>query len=550
MKSINLALVTMLLLLHVKSLPEWAEKTLATLSTDEKIGQLFMVSARADSSLMAQDKVVSNNHIATSNHMHQDYVVHLITDYYVGGVIYLGTHTVWEQQALTHRFQSRANIPLLIGQDFEWGLSMRLTDCPPFPRAMTLSAAGRPDLAYKMGYTIGNQCRALGVHINFAPVVDINTNPNNPIIGTRSFGDTAQRVIEYAAPYIQGMLDVGIIPCIKHFPGHGDTHVDSHCSLPTITHSKKYLEQTELMPFKTLIQHGIPAIMSAHLSVPSLDATETPATLSHAIITDLLRNTYNFDGLIITDALDMAALTNAVKPAQVALQALLAGNDILLAPSDVPGACTLIKNALLDGMLSTSELDEHVLRILRAKEWIFQTHSHSPVAPITTAEDLYPPQTMHLQQELYNAACTVLYNHSHAIPLAKKNSKPWHVTAIGNGDPTSFLQTLDAQGITAQYHVIENALAECKNTAVIIALYGTPGYAQTIPVNAIDQIKTLKQANQTCVVVLFGSPYLASSLPKTDALLLAYEDNTPAQQAAAYVLTGVIRPQGVAPIQI
>lgn len=374
-----------------------AEKILKELSLDEKIGQLFMIPARTNSSL-------SNNLCRNWHHMHQDYVDYLIKEYGAGGVLYLDKHTIQEQIALTQRFQTSTKIPLLIGQDFEWGLGMRLTDGISCPRAAKLGTLDNSELTYKIGYEIGKQCRILGVHINFAPVVDINTNPANPIIGTRSFGDTPDSVIKHATAFAKGLLDNGILPCIKHFPGHGDTNLDSHWDLPLISHTKERLEAIELVPFKTLIQQGIPAVMVAHLNVPCLEKNRIPSSLSRAIVTDLLRNTYSFNGLIITDALDMGALNNYESPSYMTLEAFKAGHDILLGPSDVPGAHALIKQAVTENDALLKELDMHVLRILKAKEWLFTIQHHATI-PQYCEHDLHSLSDSNTFEKMLSTNC-------------------------------------------------------------------------------------------------------------------------------------------------
>ena len=359
----TLLVISTFLYLHPCIAQSWSEDTLKSLSLDQKIGQLFMAAVRLSEQVDPLTKTT-----LMPPHMAVPYVEDLIKQYHIGGIIYLGRHTSSEQLPVNQLLQEQSAIPLLVGQDFEWGLGMRLTDCTSFPRAAELGNRDDTDLTYHSAHTIGKQCKTLGVHINFAPVVDINTNPNNPIIGTRSFGNTPEMVIKHATAFAQGLLDAGIIPCIKHFPGHGDTSIDSHIGLPTIDHPLQRLSSVELAPFIALINHHIPAIMIAHLTVPALDATDTPSSLSYSIVTELLRNTYHFDGLIITDALDMGALQSMGSAADIALQAFKAGNDILLASTDIPGAHARIKQEVEHNSELLKELDAHVLRILKAKE--------------------------------------------------------------------------------------------------------------------------------------------------------------------------------------
>ena len=335
---------------------------LENLSIEQKIGQLFMIPAIS----IKQDKKFIEN--SPYKKMKSKDVKRLIEKYGVGGVIFLGKGRKKEQQELTKEFQKSSAIPLLIGLDAEWGSGMRLLDGLSFPRAGLLQDK---DAQYvqTMAKKIGKELKELGVHINFAPVVDVNNNPKNPIIGTRAFSDDKKEVASKAIAYMQGLHEAGIISCAKHFPGHGDTTVDSHKDLPVIDHDMDRLQEIELYPFTKMIAAGVPMIMMAHLLVPTLDK-KMPTSLSKKTIS-FLREKLTFNGIVITDGLGMQALTKKYQPGQIELQALLAGNDILLCPVDVPKAVELIKQALKDGRLTEEELDQHVARILEMKKKIF-----------------------------------------------------------------------------------------------------------------------------------------------------------------------------------
>lgn len=354
---------------------------LNSMPLEQKIGQLFMVAAVSDASLNA-------TYIKeTCYSVEEKYVNRLIKDYHVGGIIFLGVATKESIQKSVSKYQQISDIPLLIGLDAEWGVGMRVKDGRSFEKNNLLGLRTNEEIE-SIGAAIGADCKELGVHINFAPVVDVNTNPNNPIIGARSFGNDPYFVAEKAIAYMHGLQSVGILACAKHFPGHGDTDVDSHFELPVLRHDRDRLHAVELLPFKKMIAAGVDAIMIAHLSVPALDPTGVPASFSRVII-DVLRRCINFEGLaisdvlghptltkqfpevfaglIITDALDMRALTNHCEPGEIELFALLAGNDILLCPVDVPKAVEKIRLAVRDGKLREQELDEHVERILLVK---------------------------------------------------------------------------------------------------------------------------------------------------------------------------------------
>ncbi|MBI2775467.1 hypothetical protein HYX58_05660 [Candidatus Dependentiae bacterium] len=340
----------------------WAEKTLENLSLREKIGQLFIVAAVAD-----EISLTSTYHYFEPYRVDRSYIDMLICEYGIGGIIYLGTSTLMQEIVATNIYQSRANIPLLIAQDCEWGLNQRIPEVIPFPKQKILGALENSEIIYQVGYQIGLQCKLVGVHLNLAPVADLNSNPLNPIINERSFGENKEKVANCCVLINQGMRDAGILTCAKHFPGHGDTFVDSHLALPIINHDLNRLNQYELYPFKKLIAQNIPCIMIAHLEVPALEKDCIPTTFSKNVIT-FLRNELGFEGLIITDGLGMGALMNNYKSGEIELRALLAGNDILLCPIDVPKAVELIENAIKENIITHEKLDAHVLKILHAKE--------------------------------------------------------------------------------------------------------------------------------------------------------------------------------------
>ncbi len=334
------------------------------LTLEQKIGQLFMVAAVADEEV-AKDCIQKKPY-----RMDKEYIEKLITQHHIGGILYLGKSNSEKQIQRTQYFQSLSTIPLLIGQDLEPGRvgvsRLQAMDC--FSNNKTLGEYDDTEKTYQTGCAIGQFCKKLGVHINFAPVADVNNNPNNPIINDRSFGDNPELVTQHAIAFAEGLHNAGIIACAKHFPGHGDTDVDSHKDLPKITHDKNRLHSIELYPFKQLIANNIPAIMIAHLEVPAFEEqTKVPSSLSKKIVTDLLREELGFKGLIITDGLDMHGVTNYYSHGQAELRALLAGNDILLSPVDVPAAVTAIKQAIMNNQITEQEIDAHVEKILCIK---------------------------------------------------------------------------------------------------------------------------------------------------------------------------------------
>lgn len=357
---------TMLMIaLHVvrshaqNNIPDDIQLMLANMSIEQKIGQLFMVAALSDAEL-------NPGYERSVYTLDADYIEHLIRNYHVGGVIFLGNGTKHSVRTMVDRFQACAQFPLFMALDAEWGSAMRLVDGFCCEKNKQLARRTFQEI-HDIAVTIGSELKELGLHINFAPVVDVNTNPKNPVIGPRSFGSIPELVASKAIAFMQGLHDAGIISCAKHFPGHGDTAVDSHTELPRLEHTKKRLQSVELYPFMQMIKEGVPMVMVGHLSVPAFDATGTAASISRAIVHDLLREQLGFKGIIVTDGLGMGALADFGKPGELESAAICAGNDIVLCPVHVPEGIACIKQALLDGRLSMQELDEHVLRVLMAK---------------------------------------------------------------------------------------------------------------------------------------------------------------------------------------
>ena len=328
----------------------WVDSIYNSLSSDQKIGQLFTIW------VATKDGESRMNEIAS-----------LIEKNHLGGLIFsLGK--IEDQAKYTNKFQSISEVPLLIGMDAEWGIGMRLDDAFSFPYNMTLGALNDDNLIYQVGKRIGIHAKRLGVHINFSPVTDINTNPNNPIIGSRSFGEDKYDVTNKSLSYLKGMQSEGIMGSAKHFPGHGDTSKDSHKTLPTITFSAKRINDVELFPDRELIKNNLSAVMVAHMEIPSLEKEpKKPSTLSKNIITKLLKKKMKFKGLVITDAMDMKGVVDFNKDQSADVNALLAGNDILLMPNDLDESTRNIKSALKSGLITEKRLEYSVKKILMAK---------------------------------------------------------------------------------------------------------------------------------------------------------------------------------------
>ena len=530
--------------------------SLKDLSLDEKIGQLFMVATVSDEDRNAEFMGTQ------PYHLEQEHAARMIKEHHIGGIIFLGKSAPDEQVAATNRLQQESTIPLLIIQDAEWGLSMRHEEgVVTYPRAMTLGALSDEDeeLIYQVGREIGRQCRAIGVHFNTAPVVDVNTEPKNPIINTRSFGEDPELVARKATLFMRGMQDAGIITSAKHFPGHGDTKKDSHLALPVVPHTKERLETIELAPFKHLINAGVDSVVTAHLAVPSLtEERGMPATFSHNVVTKLLREGIKFGGLVVTDGLGMDGITSNCEPGEPELKALLAGNDILLCPVDVPRAIGLIKQAIKDGKLSEIEIDEHVKRILQAKGKAQIKH------PVECQKDvLLSKEARALKAQLYHAAITLARNEARTLPLQKRDAPIPVITNDTNTNPP-FVQKLREYLEIKHHHLAPNASQEecdrlekqLEEQSQIITSLHIPGRSGMLEMQHTEQgegssspyISLINKLGKRTALALFGNPYNLKHLPNTTATIVAYENEPEAQIAAAETVVGKHNPRGKLPV--
>src|SRR6476469_4264183 len=328
----------------------WVDSVFNSLTDDQRIAQLMVIRAHSN---------LGPDHVAK--------VANDIQQYNVGALCFFQGGPV-RQANLTNYYQSIAKTPLMITIDGEWGLGMRLDSVTKFPYQLTLGAINDDKIVYQMGQAVGEQMKRIGVHVNFAPVVDVNNNPNNPVIGYRSFGEDKYKVARLGIAYMKGMQDAGIMACAKHFPGHGDVEVDSHLDLPVINKSMAQLDSLELYPFQQLFKAGVGSVMIAHLSIPAIDTTHNqPTSLSKNNVTGLLRDKLDYKGLTFTDALEMKGVSKYFPAGEAAVQALVAGNDMLCLPESVPDAITAVQDAIKQKRIKQSEIDEHVRKVLYAK---------------------------------------------------------------------------------------------------------------------------------------------------------------------------------------
>jgi len=527
------------------SINNWVDSVFDNLTPEQRIAQLFMVSAYSNQSLKANELVTE-----------------LVRKYNIGGICFFQGGPV-TQARYTNYWQSLAKTPLFIAIDGEWGLGMRLKDSTmSFPKQMTLGAIRDNKLIYAMGEEIGRQCKRVGVSMNFAPVVDINSNPYNPVINYRSFGEDKRNVANKALEYMKGMQNTGILATAKHFPGHGDTDKDSHTELPTIHHSKELIDSVDLYPFRKLAHNNLAAVMAGHLFVPALDSTSNmPSSLSPKIVHDVLTTQMKFKGLIITDALGMKGASNNAKPGEIELKALLAGNDILLMSEDVPTAITYIQKAIDSGLISQKDIDNKCKKVLHYK-YKAGLAKYKPVKIKNLYNDLHKTEAKVLNTKLYQAAVTIIKNNFNILPL--KNLENQKIAEISfNADSMnefaisadnyapmrhfSFDKNFDTSAIITlkeklfDYNLLLISVNATNNSSV-----NNYGLSPAI-IQFISEIKNSKRV----VLNLLLNPYALTKMPDTSgisAIMVAYQSDDITQKASAEAIFGGIAVSGKLPV--
>lgn len=526
------------------TLYSWADSIVAGLSLEEKIAQLMMV------------RSYSNKDADYYNTMDK-----LVEDYHIGGFCFFQGGPV-AQAKLINRYQSKAKIPLFIAMDAEWGLGMRLDSAFSFPFQMTIGAGENDSIVYQMGSEIASQLKLLGVHINFAPVVDINNNPKNPVINSRSFGESPELVSRKGIAYMKGLQDNGIIATAKHFPGHGDTGSDSHFTLPVIKHSQQRLDSVELYPFKQLIKNGLDAVMVAHLYIPAYDSTEnTPATLSQNLISGLLKKDLGFQGLIVTDALDMKGVTSHYKPGEIELNAFKAGSDILLLPQDVKIAIDRIKEAVNTGDVSEEDITERCRKVIRYKQkaglhFYQQTDTDSIYEKINTIENHL------LERELYKQSISVVKNDNNLLPVLRFDTLSIASLSIGTPEISPFQQMLNNYTSVTHYNTLKDFSVNQENrlvkqligyNLVIIGVHNTSIFPHKnfgITEKSLEMIQKISE-NTNVILTLFSSPYSLEYFEGFEYLkgiIVGYQDSKVSQELCAQVIMGGIGARGILPV--
>ena len=517
-----------------KKMEHWVDSVFDSMSVKERIGQLFVLAVDVNTS--AKNKELIRKYIE---------------DYKAGGLLFTSGDAL-KQAELTNYAQSLAKIPLMITMDGEWGLAMRLKNTTKFPINMTLGAIHNDSLIYAYGKEMGRQCRRMGIHVNFAPVLDVNTNPRNPVIGRRSFGENPERVAKKAIAYAKGLESEGVMSVGKHFPGHGDTSEDSHHTLPVVNHNKTHLEKNELLPFKRYIDAGLSGIMTGHLHIPALDnITNLPASLSPVIIDTLLKQELKFKGLTFTDALEMKGASSY--PDQ-ALTALLAGNDILLKPI-IPGTqIELLEKALESNEIPHHLIEEKCLKILRYK-YILGLNQIKPIEIKGLIEDLNSPTAERISRQLFARSVTLLKNQKDIIPFTDLEKRTFGVVSVGVKSQTPFQNMLqDYTEVTPSLLYTGMKPALINETIQKLSAFNTLiiGIYSEKKEN-VELVKRICKGKHP-ILVFFVSPYALNAfkdiLPEAEAVIMAYEGTPLAQEYAAELLFGGIEAKGKLPVNV
>ncbi len=516
----------------------WVNATYDSMTLDEKIGQLFIADVWSG-----------------KGKLHTDKIKKLIKENHIGGVMF-SKGGPYRQAKLTNEYQALSKTKLLITQDAEWGLSMRLDSTYAFPWNMTLGAIKDNHLIYEVGKRIGEHCKRVGVHMNFAPDIDINTNPNNPIIGNRSFGEDKHTVAEKGIAFFQGMEAVGVLGSAKHFPGHGDTSQDSHKTLPTIDFSAERIDSVELYPFRKLIDKGVASIMVAHLDIPSLGTkVGKPASLSKKIVTKLLKEKLGYKGLIFTDALNMKGASNYKEPGEVDLAAFLAGNDILLISKDIPKAVAKIKRAYERKKITEARLAHSVKKILMAKYKV-ELAAYKPVDLKHIYEDIVTVKDDILYTKLIENAITVAKNKDNILPITHLETTNIAYVKMGDSDNEDYLQRLKKYAkvtVVKANHLDELITKLNKFNLVIIGFHKSnenPWKSYKMTDKEETWLYEIARNNRV-ILNVFANPYSLLKLKTTtnfESIVVSYQNSKITQEKSADALFGTISVNGKLPV--
>ena len=479
----------------------WVDSILQTMTLDERVGQLFMIRA-----------------FSKDDPEHINYVKKQIKDFHVGGVCFFQGDPQ-RQVALVRDYQGLSRIPMFISIDGEWGLGMRFFDQAfSYPKQLTIGAINDHQLIYRMGQEIGRHCLATGINLNFAPSVDVNNNINNPVINFRSFGEDRYNVAAKGYAYMKGMSDVGVMSSAKHFPGHGDTDVDSHHDLPIINHSRQRLDSIELFPFKMLIKQGVPSIMVAHLQIPAWEPDPTRATtVSKNVVTNLLRNQLGYERLIMTDAMEMKGVTKHFGPGEADLEAFLAGNDMILLPEKIENGIAKIKAACLSGVITPERLEASLKRILREKYILGLNHYSPPTLEGNLSEMINNKESKVLRRKIFEKALTLVANDHKILPILNLRGSSYGSISLGADAMTGFQRRLLSYIDMDHYHLPKKTTIQdyelkiaqlSQKDVVFVSVHDMSWHARFNYGLENDQIEFIKRLSEKTKVVLtiFGSP--------------------------------------------
>ncbi|MCK5816038.1 MAG: serine hydrolase [Flavobacteriaceae bacterium] len=519
---------------------KWVDSILNNFTVEEKIGQLFMVAAYSN-----------------KGELHENKILNLIEKYHIGALIFFQDLPV-KQAELTNTYQSKSKIPLLIGIDGEWGLNMRLKNTFRYPWNMTLGAIQDIELIQKFGAQVGEHCNRMGIHMNFAPVVDVNTNPKNPIIGNRSFGENQINVAEKSIAFTKGIQSKNIIASAKHFPGHGDTATDSHLTLPSLNFDRQRLDSVELYPYRRMFKEGLTGVMVAHLSIPILEPKkEVPSSLSKNIVTNLLQDELGFKGLIITDALNMKGSANFATSADVNLGAILAGNDLLDVPLDIPGTVEKFKKALESGELTMERLEHSVRKILKTKYWV-GLNKQSPIIIDNLIEDLNTEANEVLFRSLIENSITLIKNEKDIFPVRNLDQQKIAYIKIGDSEHVDFLTSLRRYATIDEITGadLESVLDKLKSyTTVIIGFHKSnvnPWKSYKFSEKDLLWLEKISESNNV-ILDVFASPYSllqVKNFKNIESVLVSYQNNKTAQDISSQMIFGALSTRGKLPVSI
>jgi beta-N-acetylhexosaminidase len=523
----------------------WVDSVFNKMSRKRKIAQLFFVRAHTN-----------------KGQIYEDSVAKVIKDEQVGGLVFFQGGPVRQAQ-LINRYQKLVKVPMIMAMDGEWGLGMRLDSTTSYPYQMTLGAIQNDSLIYKMGLQVAYDFKRLGMQMNFGPDMDVNNNPDNPVINYRSFGDNKYNVAAKGIAYMKGMQDAGLLTTAKHFPGHGDTNVDSHLDLPLLPFSRQRLDSLEEYPFREAINAGISGVMIAHMNIPALDTTKKlPSTLSRPIITRVLKDSLRFKGLIVSDAMEMKGVVKYFPDGEADVRAFLAGNDVLELSENSKRAIKMIRKVIRKKEISPEEFDARVKKVLAAKYWAGLNH-YQETSLTNLAEDLNRPAQKELIQQLSDAAVTLVQGDTYSVLL--DGGQKTAILSIGVTGPTVFEEELVKRypnngtfriGKTATDSALKAIADTLKQySQVIISINDT----RKRPASKLDYADNIKAfigeaaMNFNSVICVFANAYTVAGLPgieRCGALIVCYQMTDDLQRSAVKVITGRLKPSGRLPVTI